>query len=63
MKESDLVLRQVVASTRIGKLLPTWEGPYSVKEKLSHGAYKLEELNGDLVPRIWNAANLRHNFS
>ena len=27
MKEGDLVLKQVVAPTRIGKLFPNWEGP------------------------------------
>ena len=34
MKAGDLVLKQVVAPTRISKLLPSWEGPYRVKEKL-----------------------------
>ena len=50
MKAGDLVLKQVVAPTRIGKLLPSWEGPYQVKEKLQHGTYKLEELDGTPVP-------------
>jgi len=63
MKEGDLVLKQVVAPTRIGKLMPNREGPYRIKEKMSHGAYKLEEMNGDLVPRTWNALNLRHYYS
>jgi hypothetical protein len=30
MKEGDLVLKQVVAPTRIGKLFPNWEGPYRI---------------------------------
>jgi len=51
MKEGDLVLKQVVPPTRIGKLLPSWEGPYRIKEKLQHGACKLEELDGTPVPR------------
>jgi len=63
MKEGDLVLKQVVASTRIGKLMPNWEGPYKIKEKLSHGAYKLEEMSGDPIPRTRNAVNLCHYFS
>jgi len=50
MKEGDLVLKQVVAPTRIGKLLPSWEGSYWIKEKLQHGAYKLEELDGTPMP-------------
>jgi len=63
MKEGDLILKQVVAPTRVGKLLPSWEGPYRIKEKLQHGAYRLEELDGVPVPRTWNAANLRHYYS
>jgi hypothetical protein len=63
MKEGDLVLKQVVAPTRIGKLFPNWEGPYRVREKCSHGAYKLEELSGEAIPRTWNIANLRHYYS
>ncbi|XP_076913939.1 uncharacterized protein LOC143572762 [Bidens hawaiensis] len=34
-----------------GKLAPTWEGPYKVKEVLSRGAYKLEKLDGTEIPR------------
>jgi len=63
MKKGDLVLKQVVAPTRIGKLLPSLEGPYQIKEKLQHGAYKLEELDGTPVPRTWNVANLHHYYS
>jgi len=51
MKEGDLVLKQVITPTRIGKLLPSWEGPYRIKEKLQHGAYKLDELDGTPVQR------------
>jgi hypothetical protein len=43
--------------------MPNWEGPYRIKEKLSHEAYKLEELNGDPIPRTQNAVNLRHYLS
>jgi hypothetical protein len=63
MKEGDLVLKQVVAPTRIGKLFPNLEGPYRIREKCNHGAYKLEELSGEAVPRTWNVANLRHYYS
>jgi len=41
MKEGEFVLKQVVTPTRIGKLMPNWDGPYKIKEKLSHGAYRL----------------------
>ncbi|XP_076946428.1 uncharacterized protein LOC143617913 [Bidens hawaiensis] len=42
-----------------GKLAPTWEGPYKFKEVLSKGAYKLEKLDGDEIPRTWNVAQLK----
>jgi hypothetical protein len=36
MKEGDLVLWQVVAPARIGKLLGKKEGLYQIKGKMSH---------------------------
>ncbi|XP_076908413.1 uncharacterized protein LOC143565287 [Bidens hawaiensis] len=40
----DFVFRNNEASGQepLGKLAPTWEGPYKIKEVLSKGAYKLE---------------------
>ncbi|XP_072087116.1 uncharacterized protein [Arachis hypogaea] len=58
----DLILRRndIGAPTLgEGKLTPNWEGPYKIKAVIGKGAYKLERLNGDEVPRTWNAANLR----
>nr|XP_025664335.1 uncharacterized protein LOC112762688 [Arachis hypogaea] len=46
-----------------GKLTPNWEGPYKIKAVIGKGAYKLERLNGDEVPRTWNAANLRRYYT
>jgi hypothetical protein len=63
MKEGGLVLKQVVAPTRIRKLFPNWKGPYIIREKFPHGAYKLEELNKETVPHTWNVVNLRHYYS
>ncbi|XP_076955317.1 uncharacterized protein LOC143630114 [Bidens hawaiensis] len=49
----DFVFRNNEASGQepSGKLAPTWEVPYRVKEVLSKGAYKLEKLDGIEVPR------------
>ncbi|XP_072071924.1 uncharacterized protein [Arachis hypogaea] len=58
----DLVLRRNdIGAPTPGerKLTPNWEGPYRIKAVIGKGAYKLERLNGDEVPRTWNAANLR----
>ncbi|XP_076913838.1 uncharacterized protein LOC143572616 [Bidens hawaiensis] len=42
-----------------GKLAPTWEVPYKVKQVLSEGAYKLEKLDGTEIPGTWNGAQLK----
>ncbi|KAL0456811.1 UNVERIFIED_CONTAM: hypothetical protein Slati_1020300 [Sesamum latifolium] len=39
----DLVLRRVDALKPIGKLDPTWEGPYKVTSVIGKGAYELED--------------------
>ncbi|GJQ97171.1 hypothetical protein Tco_0008310 [Tanacetum coccineum] len=42
-----------------GKLGPKWEGPYEVTEVLGDGAYKLRSMDGAVLPRTWNIANLK----
>ncbi|KAL0381905.1 UNVERIFIED_CONTAM: hypothetical protein Slati_4563500 [Sesamum latifolium] len=42
----DLVLRRVDALKPIGKLDPTWEGPYKVTSVIGKGAYELEDPEG-----------------
>jgi hypothetical protein len=61
----ELVLRKVIANTRKpndGKFGPNWEGPYKVLSQASHGAYRLEDMNGKHIPRLWNTCNLRKYF-
>ncbi|XP_074323640.1 uncharacterized protein LOC141660545 [Apium graveolens] len=57
----DLVLRHTETSkpTNQGKLQPNWEGPYSVKEVLRPGTYKLSYLSGSEVPNTWHETRLR----
>ena len=58
----DLVLRKVMGNTQdinAGKLAPTWEGPNRVTAIAGAGAYYLEDLNERLLPRPWNAHNLK----
>jgi len=55
------VLRKVLGNTRdltMGKLSPTWEGPYRVTFIVGAGAYRLEDLDERLVARPWNVSNL-----
>ncbi|GJX96254.1 reverse transcriptase domain-containing protein [Tanacetum coccineum] len=42
-----------------GKLGPKWEGPYEVTKALGDGAYKLRSMDGTVLPRTWNIANLK----
>ena len=63
MAAGDLVLRKRLRTSPDGKLAENWEGPYRVTAEIGKGAYKLEELDGQPIPRSWNAANLRLYFS
>nr|GEV20322.1 reverse transcriptase domain-containing protein [Tanacetum cinerariifolium] len=42
-----------------GKLRPKWEGPYEVTKALGGGAYKLRSMDGTVLQRTWNIANLK----
>ncbi|KAK8948002.1 hypothetical protein KSP40_PGU002247 [Platanthera guangdongensis] len=45
--EGDLVLKKVDAAGRsasVGKLNPSWEGPFIVKESLKSGGYGLQNV-------------------
>ncbi|KAL0454009.1 UNVERIFIED_CONTAM: hypothetical protein Slati_0740100 [Sesamum latifolium] len=59
----DLVLRRVDALKPIGKLDPTWEGPYKVTSVIGKGAYELEDPEGRPLPRPWNVHNLKKYFA
>ena len=62
----SLVLRRASVGGRNateGKLAANWEGPYRVIRASGSGAYKLETLAGEPVPRTWNASNLRQYYS
>ncbi|KAL0355344.1 UNVERIFIED_CONTAM: hypothetical protein Sradi_3981300 [Sesamum radiatum] len=59
----DLVLRRAEALKPIGKLDPTWEGPYKVIRKIGKGAYELEDPEGRPLPRPWNVHNLKKYFT
>ena len=57
----DLVLKMVVGMAKNlawGKLGPNWEGPYRITFVANIGAYYLEDLDENLIPRPWNVNNL-----
>ncbi|XP_074342683.1 uncharacterized protein LOC141680323 [Apium graveolens] len=64
-KVGDLVLRKVMPNTKIaqhGVLGANWEGPYKVKAILWKGTYRLEDLDGKLIPQAWNTKHLRKYY-
>ena len=60
---ADLVMRKAHPYQLENKLSPKCTGPFRVTEELGNGAYMLETLEGDAIPRTWNATNLKFYFS
>ena len=61
----DLVLRKVVGTAKNpgwGKLGPNWEGPYRVTLVAGISVYFLEDLDENVVPRLWNVSNLQRYY-
>ncbi|KAI3783284.1 hypothetical protein L1987_42361 [Smallanthus sonchifolius] len=61
----DLVLRkafQNIINPNDGKLEPKWEGPYLIDSEVGKGAYWLATMQGDILPRSWNAIHLKTYF-
>lgn len=52
MRKDGLVLKEVVMPASQGKLQPNYEWLYGIYQKLPHGAYKLQEFEGSLIPII-----------
>jgi len=46
-----------------GKFSSNWEGPFRVTASVRKGAYRLEHLSGQVIPRTWNATHLNFYFS
>ena len=54
LAHGDLVLKKVVGTAKNpswGKLGPNWEGPYRITLVVSTGAYYLEDLDENVIPR------------
>jgi hypothetical protein len=53
-----LVLRRVANPNIMGKLQLKWEGPFLVISSSRPGSYRLKDMDGNDVPRSWNADEL-----
>ena len=59
LKLKELVLRSIeVVRKHTRKLEPNWKGPYSVKEEVHRGTYKLLTLGSKEVPNTYDVDNL-----
>ncbi|GAU22857.1 hypothetical protein TSUD_282240 [Trifolium subterraneum] len=62
-KEGDLVLKRPMGRDKGGKMTANWKGPFRVQEAFEGGAYRLETMEGQTLPRTWNIDNLRFYYS
>ncbi|XP_070004516.1 uncharacterized protein [Nicotiana sylvestris] len=64
-KIGDFVLKKVFQSMKAansGKLSPTWEGAYRVRDIAGKGAYELETMDGKILPSHWNVVHLKRYY-
>ena len=62
IKHGHLVLRRVANPDTVGKLQLKWEGPFLVISSSRPGSYRLKDMDGNDIPRSWNADELRRNY-
>jgi hypothetical protein len=62
IKPGHLVLRRVANPNTVGKLQLKWEGSFLVVSSSRPGSYKLKDMDGNDIPRSWNADELRRYY-
>jgi hypothetical protein len=62
IKLGHLVLRRVANPNTVGKLHLKWEGPFLVVSSSSPDSYRLKDMDGNDIPRSWNADELRQFY-
>jgi hypothetical protein len=62
IKPGHLVLRRVANPYTVGKLQLKWEGPFLVVSSSRPGSYRLRDMDGNDIPRSWNADELRRYY-
>jgi hypothetical protein len=62
IKPGHLVLRRVANPDTVGKLQLKWEGPFLVVSSSRSDSYRLKDMDGNDIPRSWNADELRRYY-
>jgi hypothetical protein len=62
IKPGHLVLRRVANPDTVGKLQLKWEGPFLVVSSSRPDSYRLKDMDGNDIPRSWNADELRQFY-
>nr|KYP75018.1 Retrotransposable element Tf2 [Cajanus cajan] len=66
LREGDLVWRatgEARKDPRQGKFALNWDRPFRIRHNLNNGAFKLEYLSGEPIPRTWNSTHLKMYYS
>jgi hypothetical protein len=58
IKPGHLVLQRVANPDTVGKLQLKWEGHFLVVSSSRPGSYRLKDMDGNDIPRSWNADEL-----
>ena len=56
----DLVLKKKLIN--VGVFEPKWEGPFRANDVVVAESYKLEDLDGRVLPHTWNAKHTRNYY-
>jgi hypothetical protein len=62
IKPGHLVLQRVANPDTVGKLQLKWGGPFLVVSPSRPGSYRLKDMDGNDIPRSWNADELRRYY-
>jgi transposase InsO family protein len=62
IKPGHLVLRRVANPDTVGKLQLKWQGPFLVVSSSRPGSYRLKDMDGNDIPRSWNADELQRYY-
>jgi hypothetical protein len=62
IKPGHLVLRRIANLDIVGKLQLKWEGPSLAVSSSRPASYRLKDMDGNDIPRSWNADELRRYY-